>query len=343
MQMSNNIVFITDHNYLFPTVISIKSLIKNSENKEIIVNIVAIDLLNEDIETLKKMSVDKVRIEVYSFSNEFSDLGKSHHYVSRAALYKFKLPEIFNELDKILYVDGDILFNLGFLSIFDINIGNYYMAAVRDVQAELDQKRAEIINNTYYFNSGVLLLNLSKMRKDRCSEKMIEYKKNDPDDSFMDQNAINKILGQKALPISPRYNMMATVGKFFSLNELSSFFKVTKDEMANIISNPFLYHMTGKYKPWNNVESDSIEQWLNIIDDADLLKCLRRYIINYKNETNVSIKKMTSMEEKNKEMEQRIIDLENNLNILSNFANEMYRKSFRGVLSSLKKKFVNFK
>ncbi|WP_407425570.1 hypothetical protein [Treponema sp.] len=56
----NHIVYITDENYILPTLVSLNSLVKNAAQKI-------------------------------------------------AALYKFRLPEIFSDLDKILCIDGDII------------------------------------------------------------------------------------------------------------------------------------------------------------------------------------------------------------------------------------------
>jgi len=65
-------------------------------------------------------------------------------------------------IDKILYLDTDICVYNEIDSLYDMNIDGFYCAACRDISIEIFA-RSELIkrNVRRYFNSGVLLLNMS--------------------------------------------------------------------------------------------------------------------------------------------------------------------------------------
>lgn len=93
--------------------------------------------------------------------------------------------------DKILYLDIDTIINNDIKELFDIDITNYELAAARDVMGK-------IFININYCNSGVLLLNMKKIKEtnllDRTRE-LIKVKKM----SFPDQSALHRLTKYKLI------------------------------------------------------------------------------------------------------------------------------------------------
>ena len=88
------------------------------------------------------------------------------------ALYRLFIPDLISE-NKIIYLDCDILVNLDIAELWNITLDDNYLAAVED---HLDHdmrifsfKRLRVIlmgcKTKDYFNSGVLLMNLKKIRE----------------------------------------------------------------------------------------------------------------------------------------------------------------------------------
>ena len=275
-----NIVYITDKNYILPTKISINSIIQNIADIDITVHVVAVDISEADIESFRNLSSKNVVVKIFCFNNKFENLGRNHLYVSSAALFKFQLPDIFPDLGRILYVDGDMILFRDSLEIFHFDISEKYAAVVQDLLACLmgfDKK----IGHEKYFNSGMMYLNLEKMRQDRITELLIEYKKNDGDKSFMDQNALNAILGKDCIWVSPKFNMMATClpetinmiykdGKPFL--HMADFYGITETEMKIAWQNPAILHMAGETKSWKNISAARIDDLIPYVLPNDMLK-----------------------------------------------------------------------
>lgn len=268
-----DIVYITDNNYFLPTRASVKSAIKNSEGKKLNIFIIGVDIDKDIVDYFNILKKDNINIKVLEYSNEFNDVEIDHIYLSKAALYKFKLADIFKDLDRILYLDGDILLNQGYLSIFNYDVSNYYMGAVVDMQAEKLLDRATFIGNNKYYNSGVMLLNLKKMRQDNCYEKLLEYHINN-EERFMDQDAINKVMGVNVLEMNLGYNYMNSNTYFFTNEEMATFYNLNVDEIDAIVDNPYVLHMTGERKAWNDLYSYKGNRWLELTDEEDTLSAI---------------------------------------------------------------------
>jgi len=270
----NNIVIITDANYAVPARTLCNSILKNSINSCIKINILGIELLEEDIKKFKQLSS---QINIISMEDNFKTLNFQHQYVSKASLYKFLLPKIFPGIDKILYLDCDILVLKNINSVFSIDINNVYAAVVKDMPAMYSMKLHIQMELNNYFNSGVMLLNLEKMRKDFISEKLIKLKKEKKFQRyFMDQNELNYIFGDKVNYISPKYNFMSSIGHY-EINEIASFYELKYDEAKEIYDNPVIWHLTGHPKIWNQVDSEDFLKWYQYLPEFDYFIHLQNF------------------------------------------------------------------
>ena len=131
--MSNiPIVYITDDNYVMPTIVSITSLMENME-KSHPVFVLGINLSEKNKDYFKVFK----NIELLDLENKYKDLDLKHLYVSKAALFKFDLAEIFKNYDKVLYLDSDILILRDFSKLLKTDIEKYYAAVLKDISAFL--------------------------------------------------------------------------------------------------------------------------------------------------------------------------------------------------------------
>jgi len=82
-------------------------------------------------------------------------------------LYKCRIAEILKNLDKVLYVDGDVLFMKVIFELYKTDIGdnNYTVVTPESFMVAniiSNSCRRIGINHSIYFNSGLMLL-LEKM------------------------------------------------------------------------------------------------------------------------------------------------------------------------------------
>lgn len=133
--------------------------------------------------TNKKSKVNLVKIGNYFEKWIFESKNKNNPYTPFAFLRLFadtvKLP------NKILYLDTDIMACGNIKELFNTNITNLEFAVVKDHLGKFFIKHN-------YFNSGVMLMNLTKMKQTNILEKarnICQQKKM----AFPDQSALNKL------------------------------------------------------------------------------------------------------------------------------------------------------
>ena len=178
----------------------------------------------EKIVKSHKAGADLVWCEVKEEDNPFQNYEFSRW--SPVIFYRCIAHRFFKDIDKILYLDSDILVYRDISELFDTDIKDYVLAGVRDMapvnekyhpQGKYVREFAEkYLNNGPYINSGVLLINLRGMAK---YENMLFETKIPlfyPDQDLLNATFFGKI---KFLPL--KYNLAPgiPVPKFFPLNE----------------------------------------------------------------------------------------------------------------------------
>lgn len=241
-----------------PTIVSAQSVLTNcSLDCQII--IIVDGNADKDIQNFADFYRDRVIVlndeNVISITNNI--VNSTSSYVSKMAFVKFYLAEILSNEDIVLYLDSDTVVSSDISEVFEIDISNIYAAVVEDmgVYTQFGRNSAffcERINssNPKYFNSGVMLLNLVKMRNDDISEKLVNYKKTGIN-FFVDQDAFNYLFGDNCLWLDYKYNFRTSAFYERDFNELNNYFfdgKYLSEEKC--IEEQVILHLSGKYKPW---------------------------------------------------------------------------------------------
>ena len=213
----------------------------------------------DSLEKLQQFSkIKNVTITVLKPENpELSMYAKNtkieNFHVSKTALFKFFLPDLIKDLDKVLYLDSDILINGDLSELFNTDISDYYIAAADDMgDLKLADGRSYMAQNiglytTHYFNSGVMLLNLEKMRKDNARDALIQYKLHG-NNVFMDQDALNVVLGKKRKIIDTKYNFCFSLFYQLGFDKINEKFYNNKyDSEEECIKNQVIIHLLEKF------------------------------------------------------------------------------------------------
>ncbi len=263
MQADFNIAYICDEDYAFTTIISIRSLKQNRKRDlRYRVYIVTKGLSDKSIRSvLELQEKNNFIISICKSRIENEELFEQCRHVSTAALLKFALPSILDDLDCILYADSDILFRKGFEKIFDININDVYAAVVKDMPT-YESDHLQELGLCEYFNSGIMYLNLKRMREDDVERKLLEYKKNEKIHLFMDQDAFNVVMGQNVIFIHPQYNLIYDIYRKYDCKQIALFYGISEKRAIDLDQSAYVLHMAGARKPWNDLESEQLYEWL---------------------------------------------------------------------------------
>ena len=249
-----NIAFTIDNNYPVYTMLAMESMLKNKAPQtkyKFYVLEDNVSFVNKKIMQFyaKKRDID---LTFYHITTKSFDEGRYfYNYVTRItpiAMSRILLPSLLpQDLKKVIYMDSDILVTTDLKPLYDIDLGSDFAGMITNNQP----MTYEIFKFGHqYYNSGVILIDLEKWRKDNIQEKMISYLKNNyqnfdyvkpesgsiyPKFMYPDQDLINLILFNRIKKLDDKWNM-----QFFAVNSL------VPDDFKGVI------HFIGVGKPWLN-------------------------------------------------------------------------------------------
>ena len=245
--MRIDICLISDEKYAIYLGTVIVSILKNSnDNDELFFHIINTGMSKNSIDKLIELKTIKdFKIQFYNYDHtKYVDLYnqklKVQCHISASALVKLEIHNILKDLDKVLYLDCDVIVNKDLHDFFYNDIDNYYLAVTpRPIKFKTINGETHIKSETKYFNSGVMLLNLKKFRDVNIGFKFTEYLNSIKNIShILDQEVFNAVFKDNIKYIDDRYNI--SVDQFILQ-------KVKPLTLENI----YIIHYSGKYKPWN--------------------------------------------------------------------------------------------
>lgn len=169
---------------------------------------------------------------------------KENDHVSAATFLRIWLPELFPNLDQLLFIDTDLLINGDLAPLLNLELVNKPLAAVPDLGMSADKKASiGLPADALYFNAGVMVINLAYFREHSLTQQISAFIVKHPElCEFWDQDAINAIIKGDFEVLDYKYNV------------LSSFYEDTQtDPLAlKAIEEPVIIHFAGGgiCKPW---------------------------------------------------------------------------------------------
>ena len=264
-----NVVFITDNGFVIPTATALTSLIKNkNKNTKLNIYLVLSNVEEENIEKFKQYNDENTTINIIKANSDkylgFHKFDKSEPCCATiSALLKFELPNLLNNLDKVLYLDGDIIVKKDLFDLYNHDFLNNYVVAVNDSGKIYYNSEAK---KNGYFNSGVMLLNLKKLRDENMPAKLVQTKKESKDNSLMDQNIFNQILLPKVRFIDIRYNFLyinlIRACNRYKMSDINKVYNSHYKNLNDIYKKAYIIHFSSKDKPWKFKNSICSKLWL---------------------------------------------------------------------------------
>jgi lipopolysaccharide biosynthesis glycosyltransferase len=201
-----------------------------------------------------------------------SQLPVSHH-ISHAAYIRLLLAEVLpKDLDRVLYLDGDLLVLDDIGRLYDESLEDHWAAAVPDIACPyIDATR--VVPNlrqcgpymaTYrpvpnyrelrlrpdqpYFNSGVMLIDLDQWRRQDLASQFLGCLDEHSESVWCwDQYALNVVLAERWKVLPLRWNCGGHLYEYHSSNATP----FPEDESRAAFAQPAIVHFTTKDKPWH--------------------------------------------------------------------------------------------
>lgn len=221
MKKSNVINFMVscDNNYARYLMYMLISLLEHSNKKKLYRLYYFNDNLALDVKNALITLKDKYKNFDIIFKNPKIKIAYDGKY-TKLATVRLNIENELPELDKVLYLDADLIVYDDIAKLYNTDISNYTAAVVTDyiVKDWIDNKSMALLDNKNipsnwyqyssevlnlersedYFNAGVILFNLKKMRSLKLTEQMISFVEN-INPPLVDQDALNKFIATKDL------------------------------------------------------------------------------------------------------------------------------------------------
>ncbi len=271
---SVTVVFSSDNNYAPYLSVALKSLICNSSpetNYDIIILDDHIEEKNKEaLFDLIPAGAKNIKIQIVDITPYVKDLDKSIFYIdghfSISSYYRFFIPRILKNFSRAVYLDCDIVVLSDIAELYNEDLGPFALGAVRDTEVirsiqpvvpdyqirynfYIEKLRMKNPNN--YFQSGILLLDLNKLREEnfdaRCIERLIEVKT----PIYVDQDILNSLYENrvKFLPMKWNIEWQLPIQNKDLIEVLPA--KIYVD-YTEAYSNPSILHYCSIYKPWKS-------------------------------------------------------------------------------------------
>lgn len=244
--MKKNIVFSIDNNYVAHLAIALNSLFQHSSCKDFHIFILALNVSsfnkNNIIEWASSFCdidfIDVTEASVKSFPINSSS-------ISLATYLRLFISDLLpKEVEKALYLDSDILVLSNIDQFYNKDLSNHALAAIEDID-NTDFFRKT--NSTPYFNAGVILFNISFLRKINFTQLAINFiAENKSHLKYHDQDVLNALLGQFSILVPLKWNLLDC---FYW--EPPFIQKRRINELKDAKKHPAIIHFSGAVKPWH--------------------------------------------------------------------------------------------
>ena len=201
-------------------------------------------LTKENEIKLKSLERDNFRVTISPIDRSLSIIDDRQgnrlrcDYFTLTIYFRLFIPTLFPEYDKGIYIDSDVVLTDDIAKLFDEDLGDNLIGACRDssitdIPPFVNYTEEAIgVNFSDYINSGVLLLNMKKLREEGFEEHFLNLLNTYHFDSVApDQDYINAICNGRIHYLDPKWDFMPNDAK-------------------PIMENPSLVHYNLFSKPW---------------------------------------------------------------------------------------------
>lgn len=234
-----------DKTYLTPFYVLLTSIFENNINQDFAIYVINNDLNKEEKETIEYFVVQHHSTITFYNVDQNNLHGfvtpKNAHYTI-AAYFRLFFPMLVpSDLDKLIYIDTDTVV-VGDLSLlYNMEIGDMPVAAVIDAGTRKPRLDLGMSRKDDYFNSGVLLINLPQWRKEKISERAIQFIHDYPEKIvFVDQDALNVVLAGNWFRLDYKFNVT-----FHNIPK-----RLPRRKYKSFLKDKIIIHYTIWHKPW---------------------------------------------------------------------------------------------
>lgn len=246
-----NLLVTIDKNYIGPLSVMLKSYVETNHGLTTDLYIAHSSLEKDDIDIISEIAKSgNVRVHDIKITDRwFSDIPVLERLPEESFFRLLAFHFLSKDLDRCLYLDPDIIIRKPLLPLYDMALEDNYIAAashMRGYRNRINKRRLALKKQDRYINSGIMLMNLSAIRRDFTLEGVLRSLEENVQKLLLgDQDMVNILFGRKTVFIPEEiYNLDERTYRYFNENRGWT--------MDTVAEETVIIHYNGKCKPWLN-------------------------------------------------------------------------------------------
>lgn len=247
-------VVLASDRYYFPYIyVAIKSLYEHNKNVDIlVVHYIEQDVPKQDLKLLINLSDEygrKVDIIKFEMPKEIEEVLPAFGIASKTTYAKFWFASMFPNLDRVLYLDPDVLVMDSIVNLYNVEFKNNLAAGVIENLPKYHRDWSFLGDDDIYINGGMVLCNLDAWRSENFEYRALERLKDTEHNLNYDQGILNGLCKGRLLLLPSKYNVLAEVFEFRDAKKIKRRYGFKKYysqiEIDEAINHPIIIHFTG--------------------------------------------------------------------------------------------------
>lgn len=259
-----HIVYASDNRFAEILGVSLISLYENSKDMEdIVVYILDSGITQDNKEKIEAIARSFRRSEIHWIpAQDISKVLSMEVKVDRGSLSQYARLFVSSDLpatlDRVLYLDCDIVIVKSIRELWNLDLQGKTIGALLDAFSIAYRRNIDLQPNDVMFNSGVMLIDLNRWKKQRVEERLLRFieSKNGRIQQG-DQGALNAVLSYDTYCFEPRFNSV-TIYYDFNYDEMMIYRKPAegfydRKEIERAVEDPSIVHFTTSFlskRPW---------------------------------------------------------------------------------------------
>lgn len=214
-EMKCHIGFGIDDGYARCLGAAIASICVHNKNSLLVFHIMASKLSADTISRLEKLAgTFKFELNLYEIDEKVFHSLPTQVHLPIPTYFRFLLPLLVKDVDRVLYMDADMVCQASLETLFQMDLQNKIIAAVPDLKKLGDKRNAVLgLENHIYFNAGLILIDINQWNAYNVADKVMSALTTDPKKfRYLDQDALNLVLVGQIYYLEQKYNRMNVPG-----------------------------------------------------------------------------------------------------------------------------------
>lgn len=276
--------------YLSVWLESIKKFASPNNNYDIVILEDSIE--EENKKKLKDFFETSENLSLRFFNPSVFFIGLNMHvtfnYVSKVSFYRVGCPIYFSKYSRLITTDLDLIFNEDPAELFNMDMkGNLILSVLEPIWSrwincsvkkdgrlvsEYGKNILKLDDLHRYFNTGVALLDITKINQQKLAETCLERMKTDTTYIFLDQDVLNEVYKDFFGVLPYKWNY-AVIDKIY-VETAAPFFT---EYCA--VDHPCLIHFLSEIKPWANLEGRLVYKWWGLARETPFYESLLKNVL----------------------------------------------------------------